>query len=196
MRWSKLKKQLEDFLCPALKGRVEYWVTNYRKAHDRLGRAYITVDGKEVINMCTLKKEIAVFQMEKALMDLGENFSDMTAGGNGAPELPKEADFPEEAMAEMDDPGRMNEWAHQMAEKQNLFAQYDFFAAAAQFLQTPIRESLKSSHPIIKGMALLDRRVGKRTLLALKDAMEQENDLVKFFYKLRCKAESIQIDEF
>lgn len=51
MRWSKLKKQLEDFICPCLKGRVEFWITNYRKAHDQMGRTYITVDGKEVVNM-------------------------------------------------------------------------------------------------------------------------------------------------
>lgn len=48
MRWSKLKNQLEDFICLPLKGRVEFWVTNYRKAHDQMGRAYITVDGKEL----------------------------------------------------------------------------------------------------------------------------------------------------
>lgn len=47
MRWNKLKRQLEDFICPCLKGRVEFCVTNYRKAHDQMGRAYITVDGKE-----------------------------------------------------------------------------------------------------------------------------------------------------
>lgn len=67
MRWSKLKKQLEDFICPCLKGRVEFWITNYRKAHDQMGRTYITVDGKEVVNMCTIKKEIAVFNAEKEL---------------------------------------------------------------------------------------------------------------------------------
>jgi len=48
MMWSKLKKQLEDFICPSLKGRVEFWITNYRKAPDQLGRAYITVDGKKL----------------------------------------------------------------------------------------------------------------------------------------------------
>jgi len=73
MRWSKLKKQLEDFICPCLRGRVEFWVTNYRKAHDQMGMAYITVDGKEVINMCTIKKEIAVLNAEKELKNNNED---------------------------------------------------------------------------------------------------------------------------
>jgi hypothetical protein len=69
MIWSKLKKQLEDFICPCLKDRVEFWVTNYRKAHDQMGRAYITVDGKEVINMCTIKKEITIFNAKKRIKE-------------------------------------------------------------------------------------------------------------------------------
>ena len=69
MRWSKLKKQLEDFICPCLKGRVEFWITNYRKAHDQMGRTYITVDGKEVVNMCTIKKGNCSIQCRKRIKE-------------------------------------------------------------------------------------------------------------------------------
>ena len=54
--WSKTKKQLESFICTPLKGRVEFFCSNYRM-HDGIGRTYITVDGNEVYNMCTLKRD-------------------------------------------------------------------------------------------------------------------------------------------
>ena len=54
--WSKTQKQLEGFLCNSLKNRVSFSCSNYRM-HDGIGRTYITVDGKEVYNMCTLKRD-------------------------------------------------------------------------------------------------------------------------------------------
>lgn len=54
--WSKTKKQLRSFLCDSLKDRVDFFCSNYR-IHDGIGRTYITVDGEEVYNMCTLKRD-------------------------------------------------------------------------------------------------------------------------------------------
>ncbi|MFB6799878.1 hypothetical protein ACFCVU_01480 [Peribacillus butanolivorans] len=48
-KWSKAKKRLSDFLCETLRLRVDFQVINYRKAHDQLGRAVITVDEHELI---------------------------------------------------------------------------------------------------------------------------------------------------
>ncbi|GAB6254935.1 hypothetical protein PSKAS_04570 [Peribacillus sp. N1] len=56
-QWSKVKKKIESFICDSLKNRVQFTVTNYRKAHDRLGRAFITVDKKEILNMCTITSD-------------------------------------------------------------------------------------------------------------------------------------------
>lgn len=54
--WSKTKKRLKSFLCNSLKDRVDFFCSNYR-VHDGIGRAYITVDGNEVYNMCTIKRD-------------------------------------------------------------------------------------------------------------------------------------------
>ena len=51
MGWSKLKQNLESFLCPVLYGRVEYLATSYRYLPDKAGLCYITVDKKKVLNM-------------------------------------------------------------------------------------------------------------------------------------------------
>ncbi|WP_420886472.1 SF0329 family protein [Bacillus sonorensis] len=53
-RWSKAKQQLDQLICATLKNRVHFHVTAYRKAHDQMGRAFITVDGKDIFSMCTL----------------------------------------------------------------------------------------------------------------------------------------------
>lgn len=48
--WSGTRKKLEeDYLCPALRGRVRYFATTYRESHDQEGRAAILVDGKEIL---------------------------------------------------------------------------------------------------------------------------------------------------
>ena len=44
--WSGTRKKLEeDYLCPALRGRVRYFATTYSKCPDHEGRAAILVDG-------------------------------------------------------------------------------------------------------------------------------------------------------
>nr|WP_243519842.1 hypothetical protein [Priestia filamentosa] len=37
---------------------------NYRKAHDGLGRAVITIDHKEIFSMCTIKTESKLYLRE------------------------------------------------------------------------------------------------------------------------------------
>ncbi|WP_444645073.1 SF0329 family protein [Caproiciproducens sp. R1] len=54
--WSQTKKKLENFTCDSLKDRVKFFSSNYRM-HDGIGRTYIAVDGAEVYNMCTLKRD-------------------------------------------------------------------------------------------------------------------------------------------
>jgi len=50
--WAEVRKILEqDLLCDSLKGRVRYFTTRYRKAHDNIGRVCVLVDEKEIISM-------------------------------------------------------------------------------------------------------------------------------------------------
>src|SRR3954453_11566726 len=64
MSWSKLKKNLESFLCPALYGRVEYSATGYRYLPDKAGSCYIAVDKKNVLNMSDITTLIRWYQTE------------------------------------------------------------------------------------------------------------------------------------
>jgi len=192
MRWSKLKEQLESFICPSLKGRVEFWITSYRKAHDQMGRAYITVDGKEVVNMCTIKKEIAVYYAEKELKE-SENFvfNESDFRQDNIYELLRREGFSEDILSRIARNRSINDIAHKKVEEQGIFSQYDFLEAVERFLNSPINESLKSDNSLMKTLALIDRRVGKRTLNMLKESIKHECELVRYFYRLRCEAEQI-----
>jgi len=193
LRWSKLKKQLEDFVCPCLKGRVEFWITNYRKAHDRMGRAYITVDGKEVVNMCSIKKEIAIYNAEKELKDSKNvNLDQDGFEQDRMYELLRREGFSEDTLSWIAENRKINRMAHKKVEEEDVFSQYDFLEAVEKFLNSSIEESLKSDNSIVKALALIDRRVGKRTLNMLKESIEQESELVRYFYSLRCQAEQIE----
>lgn len=68
-QWSKLRKRLENLICESLRERVKFTVTNYRKAHDQLGRAFISVVKNEVFNMCTLTSNNALFEKEEELLN-------------------------------------------------------------------------------------------------------------------------------
>ena len=73
------------------------------------------------------------------------------------------------------------------------FDQRSFYAAFHDFDNQSIEESLKSSNLLIRIFALLDRRVGKRRLLAMKEQMPQEPETVQTFYRIRLEAEGLLV---
>lgn len=67
----------------------------------------------------------------------------------------------------------------------------DFLSAVTSFLQMPIKEALNSDNYIVRVFAILDRRIGKRTLRKIKEdgAYQSYPFWVKQFYDLRLKTE-------
>lgn len=65
----------------------------------------------------------------------------------------------------------------------------DFLSAATSFLQMPIIEALYSDNYIVQIFAILDRRIGKRTLRKIKDdgSYQSYPSWVKQFYELRLR---------
>ena len=66
----------------------------------------------------------------------------------------------------------------------------NFGNAMRVYLELPIEEALKSSDPLVKAFAIVDRRLGKRTLAKL-EMSESEHSLVRAFYELRCASRHI-----
>ena len=105
--------------------------------YDGIGRTYITVDGKEVYNMCTLKRDYYRTPVE----------------GN--------------------------------------YSQVEFIEIVYKYLNTPIEDYMKTKNPLVKMLVILDRRIGKRTLIKMKECIENEDEIIQYFYRLRCDAEQI-----
>lgn len=169
-QWSKVKKRLDSFKCDSLKERLQFTVTYYRRAHDQLGRAFITVDKKEVINMCTITSEAALNRRTY--------------------EIKREKHIP---YTDWSQESVIWDEAHEWVLDEGIFAQYDFFDAVEESFLLPIEESLKSNNMLIKIFALVDRRVGKRALEKMKQSILCVKEIVQFFYTLRCKAEGIRL---
>ena len=48
--WSGIRNKLEnDYLCPTLRGHIQYFAASYWESHDQTGRAAIRLDGVEVL---------------------------------------------------------------------------------------------------------------------------------------------------
>jgi hypothetical protein len=166
--WSKLKRRLDGLICDSLRGRVNFTITNYRRAHDQLGRAFITVDKKEVLNMCTITSEIKINRKNRELHRLNElGYDDYRVNYE------------------------ISVKTHEMVKQDGIYAQYDFYDAVEEFLSLPIDRALTSDDMVVKILALIDRRVGKRTLMKLREPIQNELDIIQYFYNLRCEAEQI-----
>ena len=49
--WSGIRNKLEnDYLCPALRGHIQYFAASYSKSADHEGRAAIRMDGVEAVS--------------------------------------------------------------------------------------------------------------------------------------------------
>lgn len=88
-----------------------------------------------------------------------------------------EKNAPEEEFRELE---------RELAEK-GVLCEWDFLRAATDFLQMPIDKALSSDNYIVSIFAVMDRRVGKRTLkkIAAEEEYKSCPEWVRQFYELR-----------
>ena len=147
--WSGIRNKLEnDYLCPALRGHIQYFAASYSKSADHEGRAAIRMDGVEVLR----SNYYTYFE------NVWTKFHHLRST------TLKDCDSAKEAINQ----------AHAYALEQGTFDQKVFYEAFGIFDNQSIEKSLVSENPLVRIFALLDRRLGKRRLLALEESMEQE----------------------
>lgn len=149
MQWSKLKQLIEARFADSLAGRVEIHTTYYRQGGwDNLGRGWVAVDGLEIANFCDYQA-----------IDTRLRLSREIESGNLIPPVSIER------IASI--------WtqAWEMQNMQGLFERWDFHRALFDSLSLSIEDMLASENGIIRALAMVDRRLGKRRLrtLALAD---------------------------
>lgn len=152
--WSALNRQLTDRLCPALRGRITYFLTRYHTVHNAYGRAAIRLDGREIVHFAWP----AIYRQENDLRRL----------------------WKETGQWSYDDPTLRETW-----NQEAVYCETDFLRAAAAFLDLPIEAALGSDDPIIRILAILDRRVGRRTLQKIRQQAPDLPPWVRQFYDLR-----------
>ena len=75
--------------------------------------------------------------------------------------------------------------------KLGVFDQRCFYKAFDEFDNQSIEKSLYSEDMLVRIFAVLDRRVGKRKLISMKETIENEPDSIKEFFAIRMNAEGI-----
>lgn len=174
MQWSRLKHLVEERFAPAIRSRVALQQARYRYTHEEVGRVWIAIDGREAASFDTAsyvakRAELgAVIRDARGLRPYGD------AGGH-AEYL--EADAEAEAILRRS-------------------GEYDDHHAIADleaFLSMDIESALTAASPLLRALAVADRRIGKRRLRKLVGTLGTEHPLVRTVLVLRCDAEHVPI---
>lgn len=185
MSWSKLKQQLESFLCPALYGKVEYRATGYRYLPDKAGLCYIAVDKKNVLNMSDTTTLIRWYQTELEIKNdpdipipiNNEDIEVVRKDTNG--------NVPEDRLKVIARSRKISEYAKELLSAQSSLSKSNFTIVANKFLSLSIEDSLESNDILLNILALVDRRVGKKRILNMSEKMKLKHPIVQYFYELR-----------
>jgi len=163
MKWSKLKKEVELRLADKLQGRLSFFTTTY--ANSSLGRSWITFDKTQIANFETILSYINFDAFYHVLTDLPQyKAHDRIDDTKRTPDIPME---------------------------RGEFSQFDFLNSCWDYLQLNIDEALASKNPIIKSIAMVDKRLGKRRLSEMN--FEDLHPLTKLFLSIRLKTENIKL---
>ena len=173
--WSNLKKQMNDLLCDALKNKISYFYTTYREVHDTYGRATINCERKELV---AFSWQIRYEQWEDEYKILNNTNLDIQHLGSSSAVRERQKQIQEELSKE--------KWMPEC-----ILCDGDFIFAVTEYLKTNITSALNSDNYILRLFAYMDRRVGKRTLIKIKEAAEALPEWVKQFYLIRCEAEGL-----
>ncbi len=73
-----------------------------------------------------------------------------------------------------------------------LIERFEFHKLLEEYSSCSIEELLVSKHELIRGLAIIDKRVGKRTLINMN---KLEGEFMKKLYKVRCEIEGISIKD-
>ncbi|MOA16244.1 hypothetical protein D3C78_1364470 [compost metagenome] len=185
MSWSKLKQNLEGFLCPALVGRVEYLATSYRYLPDKAGQCYIAVDKKHIFKMNDATTFIRWYQTELEIKNDPDVQIPISTEEIEAIRQDTKGVVPEDRLKVIARSRKISEHAKELMSAQSSLSKSNFTVAANTFLSSSIDDSIESNDILLNILALVDRRVGKKRILNMSEKMKLKHPIVQYFYKLR-----------
>ena len=154
MQWSKLRSQLRQLIAPSVRKRIDFHLTHYRELGDETHEFLITVDKKRIFSASYSKVNNETYLITRT--------TGLVAYGDGREpwELEK----------------RLNQ--------REIHPPADVTSSIRTYLDLAPQISLHSSDPILRALAMIDRRIGARTLRSVKNG-ENEHSLVRAFHALR-----------
>lgn len=100
-----------------------------------------------------------------------------------------------EARALYEGKGRADFWTNMRCHMEDSdraeFDDQEFAEALRIYRQSEIQAAVRHENPIVRMFAVLDRRLGKRSLERLREEIENQPDWLRAFYRLRLEAEGI-----
>ena len=166
---------MNDLLCDSLKGKISYFYTSYHEVHNAYGRATIQYESKEMVAFSGDK------QYEQ-VQDIKEQYRKM----DNVPSALVDFEGCIKAYRVANTTVTKEKWMPNCT-----LCETDFINSITIYLKTDIATSLNSDNYLLRVFAYMDRRVGKRTLIKIKDDVEKLPDWVKQFYQIRCEADGI-----
>ena len=154
MQWSKLRSHLHEFVAPSVQKRIDFHLIRYRKLGDATNEFIVTIDWERVFSASYSRHNIATYIKTRT--------TGLLACGDG----------PEPYEVE------------KSLTKREIHAPQDITSSIRTYFDLDPRIALGSSDPILKALAMIDKRIGKRTLKAIELA-DGEHSLVKSLYALR-----------
>ena len=174
--WSSIRKRLEqDLLCEKLHGRVQYFHTIYHGAPDGYGRFAVRVDGKEIFQANPYNED----NYSQIAWNIKKNRGIPPREWTGREMLYDAVNSSAEAEAQM------------ISVNDGIVDSFDIPFAIKKYLNQDIRESIADEDPLIRMFAILDRRVGRRTLHGIAETVTEQPGWLYKFYRLRLDAEGI-----
>lgn len=172
--WGGTKKRLEtDLLCEKLQGKIKYFYTEYHYLDEEwYGRFAIRYNGEEVFISSNYDYNYywdEIFDYEKKYVQ-GENEGYW-------------------------------DWSHRVdalvikdiVNKGHVPVKY-FKKYFDEFFHTDIKDAINHENPVIRMLAVLDRRVGVRTLQKIALNLNEQPEWLRNIYKIRLDAEDIKYD--
>ena len=161
--FSAMRKILEqENICDLLKGRVRYFATRYRESHDEMGRVAILIDDVEVMKSSWFiwaEKSHDIYEKTRGSHNNGLTYEEY--------------------------------WDKVYIETSNQggFDQFCFYNAFYKYQNQSIDDNISDNEPIVRLFAVMDKRIGKRRLPFIRDAVGNQPDWLKPFYLLRLIAD-------
>ena len=150
MQFSIIKKRVEQLLAPSLQGRIAFHAAVYR-IQDNPSRVWMTFDGEEILGADDFNFEREV-DRRYALR---------------AAQLPEK---PDGALWQSDwlkQSHALSAEIERQVKQDGYVENYEMQQDLLQYPNLAFEQALVHPHPFIRGIARLDRRLGKRRFLSL-----------------------------